>query len=310
LADQAGGGQGRLIVKAFLKRIGQGLAGLGLLTGCATAQAPVAAQAVKPALWKVSDADTTIYLFGTIHLLPEGLEWRTPALERAIAGSDSLVMEAVLGDDPMAQAQAMMKLGMRQGLPPLRERVPADKQAALDAMIKATGVPAAALDRMETWAAGLTLLAVSFQRMGLKADAGVESKLAAAYKGKRVSGLETVEQQLGYFDTLSEESQRAFLVGVLDDPAGAQAEFRAMLDAWVRGDVARIAETFDSETTMTPELREVLMTRRNQAWAEWIDGRLDQPGTVLVAVGAGHLAGRDSVQAMLAAKGLKAERVQ
>jgi uncharacterized protein len=297
-------------VKTVWKRIGQGLAGLGLLAGCATAQAPVAANAAKPAMWKVSDADTTIYLFGTIHLLPEGLEWETPAFRQAVARSDALVMEAVLGKDPMAQAQALAKLGLAKGLPPLRERVPADKRDALDRMIKETGVPAAALDRLETWAAGLSLLAVSFQRMGLKADAGVESKLAASYRGKPVSGLETVEQQLGYFDGLSEESQRAFLVGVLDDPAGARMEFQNMLDAWRRGDVAKIAETFDSETTMTPELREVLMTRRNRAWAEWVQRRLDQPGTVMVAVGAGHLAGRDSVQAMLAAKGLKAQRVQ
>jgi uncharacterized protein len=301
-------------VRTFWKRIGEGAAAFGLLAGCATAPAPapvaVAANEARPALWKVADADTTIYLFGTIHLLPEDLEWKTPALRQVLERSDELVMEAVLGDDPMRQAQVLARIGMRQGLPPLRERVPEEKRAALDAMIKATGVPAAALDRMETWAAGLTLLAVSFQRMGLKADQGVESKLTAAYQGKKVSGLETVEQQLGYFDGLSEESQRAFLVGVLDDPKGAEAEFRAMLDAWRRGDVARIAATFDSEKTMTPELREVLMTRRNRAWAEWIDGRLDQPGTILVAVGAGHLAGRDSVQAMLAAKGLKAERVQ
>jgi len=299
-------------VSNLWRRIGKGLAGLGALAsaGCAAAQTTSAQAQARPALWKVSDADTTVYLFGTIHLLPEGLEWRTPALDQAIARSDGLVMEAVLGKDPMKQAQALMKLGVSPGLPPLSERVPAEKRAALAAMIKGTGVPAAVLDRMETWAAGLTLLAVSFQKMGLKADAGVESKLAASYQGKPVSGLETVEQQLGYFDGLSEESQRAFLVGVLDDPAGAKAEFAAMLDAWRRGDTDAIARTFDSEKVMTPELREVLMTRRNRAWAEWIDKRLDQPGTVLVAVGAGHLAGRQSVQAMLAAKGLKAERVQ
>jgi uncharacterized protein YbaP (TraB family) len=221
-------------------------------------------------------------------------------------------MEAVLGDDPVAQAKTMMKLGMRQGLPKLADRVAADKRDALAQMIKASGVPAAALDRMETWAAGLTLLAASFQKLGLKAEAGVEKGLEASYRttGKPISGLETVEQQLGYFDGLSEEAQRAFLAGVLDDPAAAQAEFQAMLDAWRRGDVAKIGETFDSETTMSPELRRVLMTQRNAAWADWVKTRMGQPGTVLVAVGAGHLAGRDSVQAMLRAKGLRAERVQ
>lgn len=294
------------------KRISRGLAGLGAFAaaGCATAQGSVAADAARPALWKVADEDTTIYLFGTIHLLPEGLEWQTPKLRQALARSDELVIEAVLGDDPRSQAQAMMKLGMSPGLPPLAERVPADKRDALNKMIKDAGIPAAALDRLETWAAGLTLLAVSFQRMGLKADAGVEKTLEASAGDKPVRGLETIEQQLGYFDGLSEAAQRAFLVGVLDDPKAARAEFAGMLDAWRRGDVAKIAETFDSELTMSPELREVLMTRRNRAWAEWIDKRMDQPGTVMVAVGAGHLAGRESVQEMLRAKGITAERVQ
>ena len=295
------------------KRIGRGLAGLGAVAvaGCASAQPTASAtDAAKPALWKVSDADTTVYLFGTIHLLPKGLEWQTPKLRDALAQSDELVMEAVLGKNPMKQAQAMMKLGLSPGQPPLASRVPAEKREALGKMIKSSGVPAAALDKMETWAAALTLLAVSFQQMDLKGDAGVESVLQASAGKKPVSGLETVEQQLGYFDGLSEEAQRTFLSGVLDDPSAARAEFQAMLDAWRRGDVQKIAQTFDSEMTMTPELRRVLMTQRNAAWAEWVKTRLDRPGTVMVAVGAGHLAGRDSVQAMLAAKGLKAVRVQ
>lgn len=297
------------------RRIGKGLAGLGALAsaGCAAAQTAAKPEA-RPALWKVADADTTIYLFGTIHLLPEGLEWQTPALKQALAQSDALVLEAVLGDDPMKQAQALMKLGVSPGQPPLLERVPGDKREQLAGLVKEAGVPMAVLDRMETWAAALTLVAVTFQKMnmGLKAKAGVESVLQASLKGgtKKVSGLETVEQQLGYFDGLSEEAQRTFLLGVLDDPKGARAEFQAMLEAWRSGDVDAIARTFDAETTLSPELREALMTRRNLAWAEWIDKRMDQPGTVLVAVGAGHLAGRDSVQAMLKAKGLKAERVQ
>lgn len=299
------------------KRIGRGLTGLGAVAtaACAGAQsAAPTAGAAKPALWKVSDADTTIYLFGTIHLLPEGLEWQTPVLRRALAESDALVIEAVLGDDPTKQVQALMKLGVRPGLPPLAERVPADKRAALTKLVADAGVPAAVLDRMETWAAALTLVAVSLQKMnmGLKAKAGVENVLQASLKGgtKPVSGLETVEQQLGYFDGLSEEAQRTFLLGVLDDPTGARSEFEAMLRAWRSGDVEAIGRTFDAETTLSPELREALMTKRNRAWADWIGQRLGQPGTVMMAVGAGHLAGRDSVQAMLGAKGLKAERVQ
>ncbi len=303
----------RTLASRLKKGAAAALAGLGLASASA-AQAPQAASAApaRPAMWKVADKDTTIYLFGTIHLLPKGVEWRTPALDAAIAASDTLYLETDLGSDPMAAAQTMMRLGMSPGLPKIVERVPAAKRDAFRKMIADIGVPEAALDRMETWSAALTILAMSFRKMGLDPAAGVEQGLTASYKGKKkpVKGLETVEQQFGYFDRLSEASQRAFLTGMIDNPADARKEFQAMLDAWKRGDVDAIARTFDSETALSPELRDVLMKRRNAAWAEWVAKRLDQPGTVMVAVGAGHLAGNDSVQRLLRSRGLKATRVQ
>lgn len=301
-----------------LKKLGRrALAGLGALslTACSTTAAePVAeaAEGPKPALWALADEDTTIYLFGTIHLLPEGFEWRTPTLDAAIAESDALVLETVLGSDPMAAAGTMVRLGTSPGLPPLAARVPPEKREALAQLVEATGVPIRALDRMETWAAALTLLAIQFQQMGYDPDLGVEKGLTSSYAagGKPVSGLETIEQQFGFFDQLSEEAQRTFLAGMLDRPAEAKAMFEAMLKAWSSGDTEGIAATFDSETALMPELRDVLMKERNAAWAEWLEQRLEQPGTVMVAVGAGHLAGKDSVQAMLREKGLETKRLQ
>jgi uncharacterized protein YbaP (TraB family) len=281
------------------------------LTAC-TASTAQEVPAAKPALWKLADEDTTIYLFGTIHALPKGVSWRTPALEQAIAASDSLVLEIVGANDPAKIAPLMMRLGQSEGLPPLLERVPADKRPALEKAVAATGVPTAALDKMETWLAALLIVGASFQKLGIDPSQGAEQSLEATYKaaGKPLDALETPEQQLGFFDTLSEEAQRLVLVSALDDPAAAKAQFEAMMKAWASGDVDAIARTFDDETTLSPELRDVLMKRRNANWVEWLDKRLDQPGTIMVAVGAGHLAGADSVQNMLAAKGMKVERVQ
>lgn len=293
-----------------------GALGAASLAACAGA-APVAelkapAAAPKPALWKLADEDTTIYLFGTIHLLPEGLEWRTPKLKQALDSADELVLETQFGTDLAKTGQTMMALGMSPGQPPLIERVPAAKRAALAAAIKDSKVPPKLLDRMETWAAALTLLAASMRSMGFEAERGVEMGLEADHRAgkKPVKGLETVEQQFGFFDTLSEEAQRAFLVGTLEDGSATKAQFEAMLKAWAAGDTDAIARTFDSETALSPELRKVLMTERNTAWADWLAKRLEQPGTVMVAVGAGHLAGSDSVQRMLARRGLETERVQ
>jgi uncharacterized protein YbaP (TraB family) len=260
-------------------------------------------------MWKLADHDTTIYLFGTIHALPKDVQWRTPALDAALAASSEIYLETVLAGNEVAAAQSMMKLGMSPGLPPIAERVPVEKRAAFRKLIADAGVPEQALDRMETWAAALTVMAMTYRKMGLQAEAGVEQVLASG-TNKPVKGLETVEQQFGYFDTLSEGAQRAFLVSMVDEPGETRAEFDAMMKAWKSGDVDAIAVTFDSEKALSPELREVLMKRRNATWAEWLAKRLGPPGTVMVAVGAGHLAGNDSVQRMLEARGLKVTRVQ
>jgi uncharacterized protein YbaP (TraB family) len=299
--------------RPLLRRTRAAVAALLLpLAACAGAAEPKRAEARHPALWKLADSDTRIWLFGTIHLLPEGQGWRTPALDSALSGSDELVLEVADVDDMMASAQALAKLGMASGLPPIVERVPEGKRAALRAMIAESGYPEKVYDGLETWAAALPLLGVTFKRLGLNPELGVERQIGAPFRaaGKKVSGLETIEQQFGFFDTLSEGAQRALLVAVVEDSDETRAQFRAMLDAWASGDLAGIARTFDDETQMSPELREALMRKRNARWAEWLAARLDRPGTVFVAVGAGHLAGAESVQAMLRAKGLEAKRVQ
>jgi hypothetical protein len=97
---------------------------------------------------------------------------------------------------------------------------------------------------------------------------------------------------------------------MLDDPEKMRKQFAAMLKAWSAGDVKAIAATFNDDVNVSAELREHLLKRRNARWADWLAKRLEKPGTVFVAVGAGHLAGTESVQAMLKAKGLQTKRVQ
>ena len=128
---------------------------------------------------------------------------------------------------------------------------------------------------------------------------------------KPVTGLETPAQQLGYFDQLPEAAQRKFLLATIgEDDRRAKAEFAAMVSAWKAGDVRRIAVTFDDEMKLSPELSDALLTRRNARWADWIAARMKAPGTIFVAVGAGHLAGKGSVEDLLARRGVKVVRVQ
>jgi uncharacterized protein len=291
----------------------KGLVAAGLLSaGSASAEARLPSSP-RPAMWKVADRDTTVYLFGTIHLLPKGYAWRSATFDQAAHQADSLIVETIVdAQNPAELASALMRLGLRDGLPPLEQRVAPGKRAALATAIVRSGVPAAALNRMETWAAAFTLLGTQFRGMDLRQEDGVETVLKQSFRaaGKPIGQLETNAEQLGFFDVLPESAQRSLLEGALERPEAVKKQFDTMLAAWARGDVDAIARTFNAEMSSAPAMRDILLKRRNANWARWIEARMAQPGSVLVAVGAGHLAGTDSVQAMLQKRGLKVTRLQ
>ena len=294
-------------------RIRSGLAALGLAAAAIGASAPADAKAARPAMWQVSDKDTNIYLFGTVHLLPPGTQWRTPKLEKATREAGTLVVETIVDEkNPQAFAAELARLSIRPGLPPIISRVAPAKQAALRAAMAKSGIPEAALNNMETWAAAFALLQLQFKELGVSGTDGVELTLRQAFTaaGKRVEQLETNSQQLGFFDTLPEASQRELLEGAIETPAAAKRQFDAMLAAWISGDVDAMGRTFNAEFQNSPEMKEVLLKRRNANWAWWLHSRMAQPGTVFVAVGAGHLAGEDSVVEMLKKRGLRVRRIQ
>jgi len=295
--------------KSLLRRVAAAFiaaAGLAFLPQAAEARGA-------PALWSVSDADTTVYLFGTIHLLPEKYNWRTARFDQAVAGSNELVLETIIDDkDPMKLVGLLTRLGFSNNVPPIASRVPASKVPALEAAIKKSGIPRTAFDKMESWAAAFMLLGNQFKDLGLKGDQGVETALRTSFTsaGKPIGELETNAEQLGFFDTLPDSAQRALLEGAIEDQGNMRNAFQAMLRAWSRGDVNAIARSFNRDLAASPELKAALLNRRNANWSRWIEQRMAKPGSVLIAVGAGHLAGSESVLELLKRDGYKVERVQ
>jgi uncharacterized protein YbaP (TraB family) len=300
------------MLKLLFRRAAAAL-GLGaLLVGApASAKAP---QSGRPALWQVSDADTTIYLFGTIHLLPDNFQWRTAKFDQALASSGQLIVETIVDDkDPTKIMAAMTSLAFNApNLPPLLDRVTPVKRPALADAVRKSGFPPQAFDRMETWAAAFILLGNQYRQMNLKGDQGVEAVLRNNFltSGKPIGELETNLQQFSFFDTLPERAQVALLEGALASSEAANREFAGMLKAWSSGDVAGIGRTFDRDLSGSPDLANALIHQRNRNWSRWIEQRMGQPGALMIAVGAGHLAGKESVVAMLQKDGYRVRRVQ
>ena len=287
-----------------------GLASLGLgAAGTAAAPQPV----VRPALWRVSDVDTDIYLFGTFHLLPQDYQWQTKTIRKAMDKSSALYLETLIDNShPEASQASFAKFAVADNLLPLANRISPAFRPQLAQAIALTGLPSAAFDRMKTWAAAFVIVQFQMKALGLQGEAGVEPNLRRAFEagGKAVGQLETIDEQMGFLDSLSPTAQRGFLEDTISDPGKASAEFAAMLKSWATGDVAGIARSFNADLASSPELRAALLSRRNQTWSRWIEQRMTQPGTTMVAVGAGHLAGDESVIALLERDGYKVSRVE
>ena len=284
------------------------------LPACAQApkaQAPATRDA-DPALWVVKDKDTTIYLFGTIHVLKPGLSWFDEAVKAAFDRSSEVKLELVM-PDPAAMQQLVIASGVAPvGTPPLTEQLPVAKRAAFAKAVTDLGLRADALDKYRPWLAATQLSIGPLSKLGYDSENGPEEVITAAAKagGKSLTGLETAEQQLGYFAGLSQGAQLQFLTSTLDDLPKANADMARMVDDWAHGNPDALAKEMNDSLKDSPEMAKTLLTDRNKRWADWIKARMAQPGTVFIAVGAGHLAGPESVLAQLKARGVPAARVK
>lgn len=313
----------------MLKRLGRALAALAL---AATSIAPVLAeqqrlptpvpatqvpagavetpQVLHPALWVAKDADTTIYLFGTMHVLKPGLDWFNGPLEKALDGSDELVTEIT---DPTGTATqtAVLARAMLPKDDTVRAMMSDTDRAAYEALMAKINLPPAALDRFKPWYVAVVLSSLPLYRQGLDPKSGAETVLDAEMKrqGKPHGALETVDGQLGMFDSLPRDAQLAYLAEVVKDYDKVVPQIDELVKAWGDGDADGLAKNMNDEMD-DPRLMKTLLIDRNQNWAHWIAHRMEQPGTVFVAVGAGHLAGKGSVQDQLKALGITTERVQ
>ena len=279
----------------------------------ATQQAPApTATDADPALWVVKDEDTTIYLFGTVHVLKPGLSWFDEAVKTAFDKSDQLMLEIVLPEDQAEMVKVMMPLAIDQSGRTLSSRLKPEQLAAYQAAMASVGLPAAQFDMFEPWFPAITLSVLPLTKLGYDPEQGAEKQLTGFAKAvsKPVAGLETLPEQLGFFDTLPETQQVAFLNAVVKDLDQLGPQLDKMVLLWAKGDPDGLAVAMNESLAATPELAKTLLWDRNARWADKLKARMDHPGTVFVAVGAGHLAGQHSVQDYLKERGLTVKRVE
>ncbi len=268
------------------------------------------AAAAQPPMWVVRSHGATIVLFGSIHLLPAGLDWRPPALDAAIAKADDLWFEIPLDD---ASSLAATRMAIKKGLEPngvsLRAQLPPADQTRLTHVAGLYGVPVDGLDHLRPWLAEVTLSVAAYRQAGAVQEEGVEHRLSSlAPQTVPRHAFETPEQQIGYLSQCSDLDQIASLRETLGELEAGHASYDRLVAAWMAGDVARIqTEAVDPLKIQAPGVYKALVVDRNRRWIKLILARLREPGESVMVVGVGHLVGPDSVPALLRARGVSVE---
>ncbi len=288
---------------------------LAIFASAAHARPAPHVEIAHPALWKVTGPNATIYLFGTIHLLPADVRWFDGNVARAFAQSDTLVTEIL---DPTPE-QMRRIVAAKAMLPPGQMRpdpLTLDERQRLAAVLAANHLPAAlGSELFQPWFVAVSLATAPMMQLGYDPANGVDvalGKRAQALHHPQVA-LETVEYQLGLFAGLPLAVQKTYLMEVMKQLPDIKTQLTGVIHAWETGHAAELAKLMNADED-DPQMMQILLIDRNRAWARWIQARLAKPArpheTLFIAVGAGHLAGSGSVMDQLRALGIASERVQ
>ena len=264
----------------------------------------------QPPMWVVSDADSEITLYPTLHILPPEVEWKSEELTRRLAEAEEVWFEIMPGaDTDPALQQRMMQLGLAPGSS-LSANLTEDEVATLKSATAPLGMPFEAVDMMRPWMASTMVSVGALIENGFDPNSGVEKQLQPMIDGKKIRALETAEGQLEMLASMPEEVQMDMLRDALGEMDETVEILRELVDDWSVGNVEDLEDDLLEEMKLEmPAAYDVLFTVRNKNWADQIEIEMKGSGTDFIAVGAGHLVGDDSVPAMLKSRGYTVTRL-
>jgi len=264
----------------------------------------------EPAVWTVRGPHATVVLFGSVHLLPKGLDWEPPALRTAVAHADEIWFELPM--DPSTADQVRRQIAERGALPKddsLFNHLTAAEAERVKTVCNKLGVPPTAVAAMRPWLAEVTLSLIQDMKAGADASSGVEQQISSQAPARaRLQAFETVKDQVGFLADTSPAGQAASLDETLDEILNDPDLFGRVVGEWMDGDLKALSkDALDSLERTSPEMYRRLIAGRNRRWAARLAGRLRGDGLVVVVVGVGHLIGPGGVPALLRARGLRVE---
>lgn len=267
----------------------------------------------EPAMIWIAEGDTNrVYLLGSIHVLRETDHPLPDAVEVVYDDAERLVMEIDMDDiDPLAALRVLMSHGILEGDTTLQDIMGPETYAQAKASAAEINIPMELLDKTKPWLAAITVQEMIMMRVGFKAEHGIEMYLTskATADGKPITGLETVEQQLGFLDSLPTETQISWLLQSIAEAQNLETLVDEMVVAWRSGDVKFLEEKLLFEMDAYPELRDAILFDRNKSWVEPIMALLDDSDDYLVVVGVAHLVGDNGVPDLLSKHGVRIKQL-
>ena len=271
----------------------------------------VAAHAGSP-VWAIRGDHNTVYLAGSVHLLKAEDASLPAGFDRAYKGSKAIVMELAIDKiDQMATAQWMMENGMLKDGVMLRATIGDERYARVSKEAARLGIPMEAADMLQPWVLGLQLVEMQYMQLGFDPQKGVEQQLEhqAQADGKPISGLETMDEQLGVLQGMSKSDQARFLDMTVTEMHDVESETQSVVTAWRSGDAAKLAALLSDEYKSFPNLYRALVTDRNKRWVPQIEQLLHGNQDVFVVVGALHLVGDGGLLELMRRDGFKPEQL-
>jgi uncharacterized protein YbaP (TraB family) len=275
--------------------------------GGALAALVMAGSAVaEPPVWIVKGKTSEVVLFGSVHVLPPGLDWEPIALKRAIAHANDIWFELPI--DPAAEADTARLAATLGVLPPdqsLFKLLPPEDAERMARVAQIYDASPMLLDRLKPWLAEIALAGATYRKAGAVTGLGVEQALSAeAPHAARRQAFETPAEQLAIFADTPMSQQLASLRETLKEMEAEPDEFATLVHAWVSGDVAGLDhEALEPLRKASPDLFRRIVTERNDRWVKVLQARLKGHGRAVVVVGVGHLVGPDGLPARLRALG-------
>ncbi|WP_417454689.1 TraB/GumN family protein [Kiloniella sp.] len=275
----------------------------GLIIGLSfAAQSAFADSKINPAIWKLSDEDSVVWLFGTVHVQNENLQWRTPKIKQAFDSADRFYIEAPIGDaTPETMVPLLQKHAFNKSGTPFYEKLSPPERENFVRALSSLGIPETAMQNfaeLRPWFTAVTLAGIQMQTKGLNPESGVDKALwqDAKAAGKELGYLETLEQQLRIFGDMTPEEDMAMFNSSMEEMVEDTDMLDQLFTYWKTGQIEKLATLMNASFDGQDRIKTALLDDRNADWAEQIEDIMRGSGTVFIAVGAGHLGGDQSLQ--------------